>query len=203
MASQQLVALFILFDACERDLVAQLRTIKLDAGATLLNEEERQRARGRRQRRESASSEGLDDHDLLYDLDIGDKFSVLMRHKAALDEVTRTYYTTQTVTIEKAIPVRNTVMHGRPLTTTEYVTGFSVANELRKTPAYWPVLESAFQKFEEDPQAFLTSAIGFLDAERPPETLHNLPEPDYDDTGFLPRPELERTFERSWPVETR
>ncbi|WP_332681763.1 tetratricopeptide repeat protein [Bosea sp. (in: a-proteobacteria)] len=196
MASQQRVALFILFDACERDLVARLRGIALDDARSLLNEDERERARGRRQRRENQTSVELSDTDLLFDLDLGDKFAILLRHKASLDESARSYYQSIFAYIEKAIPVRNSVMHGRPLTTIEYVTGFEVSNKFRSSPVYWPLLDHAFKNFESDPKAFIASAINALDVEPAAGTLHNLPEPDYDDTGFLPRPDLEKELRK-------
>jgi LuxR family glucitol operon transcriptional activator len=57
-------------------------------------------------------------------------------------------------------------------------------------------LDHAFKSFESDPKAFIASAMDLLDVEPTSGALHNLPEPDYDDTGFLPRPELERELRK-------
>src|SRR5262249_19256358 len=42
-----------------------------------------------------------------------------------------------------------------------------------------------------DPDSISSKAITLLEDERPPTVLHNLPKVDYDDTGFVPRPDLE------------
>ena len=196
MASYQRVALYVMFDAIERDLVDRARSIVLPGTQSLLTPDERAKAMARLERRDAPSIADLSDFDALTGLDLGDKVAVLMRHKAQLDEGTRTYYLGIRNGLERSIPVRNAVMHGRPLTTEEYAAGFSLANDLLTAAAYWPRLLVAYQNYNNDPAAFVSSSISLLDSEPSGETLNNLPTPDYDDTGFFPRPSLEKDLKK-------
>lgn len=196
MASYQRVALFVFFDAIEQDLVARLRLIAPALGDHVLNEEERKRASFRLQKRDDDVSSARSDFDLLHGLDLGDKIAILMRHKAELDDSARAYFMSKRVTLERCIPIRNAVMHGRPLTTEEYSAGFAAANEFLKASAYWPTLSRVYHDFDADPTAFVSASIHLLDDDSFGGTLNNLPSPDYDDTGFFPRPMLEADLKK-------
>lgn len=196
MASYQRTALFIFFDAIERDLVARLRLIVPDSTVALLTVEEESKAVARLHRRGSHHASSTSPYDLIHGLDLGDKLAVLMRHKLSLDEGARAYFSEKRSHLERAIPVRNAVMHGRPLTTEEYSAGFVLAQDLLKSPLYWPNLASTYAEFNADPSSYIATAFAFLDAEPSSVSLHNLPPPDYDDTGFFPRPALEQDLRK-------
>lgn len=187
MASYQRVALFLLFDAIEHDLVAAIRRYGANS-STFLSDEERDKAR----RRSSCAEEDAPaDFELLKHLDLGDKISILMRIKSEMPTDVKNYYVGKRNIIEKAIPVRNATMHGRPLTTVEYALGFSLANELSKSAPFWPNLRSNLKSFSSDPHGFTRRAVTFLSELGGDVCINNLPIPDYDDTGFVPRPDLE------------
>ena len=191
MASYQRIALFIFFDALERDLAGRIAAACSVDCPEILSEEERGKARARLGKRAEYAADASD-LDLLNDLDLGEKYSILMRHKSRLDQAAQIYYQKKQNSFSKAIPVRNATMHGRPLTTEEYSIGFSLAQEFLQSPTYWPNLSSVYKKYSDDPEAVLSVSIKLLDDEIVGEALNNLPTPDYDDTGFLPRPSLER-----------
>ncbi|MCE9650981.1 MAG: hypothetical protein K8R18_15285 [Parvibaculum sp.] len=195
MASYQRIALFVFFDAIERDLVTRIRSVCIATADQILTDEERIKALARLQKREAHLSP-TDDYDLLHGLDIGDKYAVLLRHKNRMDQSSRDYYVKKKTSFERCIPVRNATMHGRPLTTEEYSLGFSLANEFLRNSAYWPDLQSIYRKYTDNPQLFLSSSVSLLDDELTGEVLNNLPIPDYDDTGFLPRPSLEKDLRK-------
>jgi LuxR family transcriptional regulator, glucitol operon activator len=195
MASYQRVALYIFFDAIERDLVSRIRAICSTTNDSVLTPDERQKAATRLQGRQSDLATG-DDFDLLHGLDIGDKYAVLLRHKDKLDLSSREYYISKSQSFSKAIPIRNATMHGRPLTTEEYSLGFSLANEFLASPAYWPDLHATYRLYNDDPKTFLSTSVALLEEDVSGEVLNNLPIPDYDDTGFLPRPELEKDLKK-------
>src|SRR5262249_11243227 len=82
-------------------------------------------------------------------------------------------------------------MHGRPLTLDDYVCGFAFGNDLSRRPDIWSNLAESLRQLRKDPDSISSKAITLLEDERPPTVLHNLPKVDYDDTGFVPRPDLE------------
>lgn len=194
MASYQRVALFIFFDAIERDLVARIRSAcGLDC-TEILTPQEREKARLRLQARDGDVERT--DHDLLHGLDLGDKYSILLRHKARLDQSSADYYLAHRSVFEKAVPIRNSTMHGRPLTTDEYSLGFSIAHDFLSSPGYWPTLFSTYKEYGQNPDALLKVSVALWDEPVSGEVLNNLPIPDYDDTGFQPRRALESDLKK-------
>lgn len=194
MASYQRVALFLLFDSIEQDLVRHVRTAV--GGDIVLTDDERTKASRRILSRSDAHYDAESEIDLLQGLDIAEKYDVLMRHKNGLGEAERNYFTSLSQNFKSVVPVRNSVMHARPLTIEEYSRGFSFAQSLLKSRSYWPVLSENYLSFSKDPTSFTSRSIEFLDEPGAGEVLNNLPTPEYDDTGFLPRPELERELKK-------
>jgi LuxR family transcriptional regulator, glucitol operon activator len=108
------VALFIFFDSVERDLTERIRSLPLADDVAVLTHDEAAKAAARLERREGVSVDAADHRSLLPGLDLGEKYAVLMRHRSLMDQASREYYLSQQGSFEKAIPVRNAVMHGRP-----------------------------------------------------------------------------------------
>lgn len=189
MASFQRVALFILFDSIERDLVNWID--RASQSLPKLSLEEQQIARGRLAKKEQGLYNLDDPHDLLFGLDITTKYDILLRHKDGLSSLDRDYFFSINQNIISVLPIRNDIMHGRHLTLLEHTSAFEFANLLRTHPEHWPLLCHALKQFQEDPTSFLTKTVTFFDEPTFTEVLNNLPNPDYDDTGFLSRPELE------------
>jgi len=206
MSTYPRVALFIFFDSVERDLTERIRALPLAEDVAILTNEEATRAAARLERREGVSVDASDHHSLLPGLDLGEKYSVLLRHKSLMDLSSREYYSGLHGSFEKAIPVRNAVMHGRPLTTTEFSLGMSIANDLVSSPIFWPNLNAALRRYNSNPDEFYNASISILDEDPSAEALHNLPAPDYEDTGFFPRPDLEKDLRKKilgrYPVIT-
>jgi len=127
---------------------------------------------------------------------MSEKYDVILRHKADISDSDRTYFSSRATAFKSIIPVRNSVMHARPLTIDEYSRGFAFAQNLLKSKSYWPVLAENYFRFSKDPSSFTSKSIEFLDDPIAEAVLHNLPTPEHDDTGFLPRPDLERELKK-------
>ena len=194
MASYQRLALYVLFDAIERDLVAVIRSVVGEE--EVLTEDERQSANLALSRQLASPLDPTSSFDQLLGLDLGTKFQVLMRIRSKLDTATSEYYRKLQPAVERVIVVRNAVMHGRPLTIEEYATGFAFAQELRKRPILWPQLQRDYVDYARSPEQFSARAVGFLDQPGAFGVLNNLPLPDYDDTGFFPRPGIEKSLKQ-------
>lgn len=192
MASYQRIALYVVFDAIERDLIQFIRRSIPVSDGTLLSQEENTRARQRITKRERDNLYNLDDpYDLLHGLDLGDKFDLILRYKHELSVSDKEYILALKPQFDKAVPVRADVMHGRPLTLDDYIIGFAFGNELSKRPDIWPELAASLVALQRNPNAIVSQPIMVLDEEHSTRVLNNLPKVDYDDTGFVPRPRLE------------
>lgn len=194
MVSYQRLALFVFFDAMERDLVAAIRSV---AGVEdILTADERKGAQIALSRQLESSLDPTSPYDQLLGLDLGTKFQVLMRIRGEFDTSLSGYYLKLQPAVERVIVVRNAVMHGRPLTIEEYATGFAFAQELRKRPKIWPQVHHDYLEYTTSPNKFAAQAVGLLDQPGDFGVLNNLPLPDYDDTGFFPRPEIEKSLKK-------
>lgn len=196
MASYQRIALYILFDAIEADLTSLIRSAALPEGSQLLSSDERAKALLRLQNQTELETLRHPDGDLINGLDIGDKLAVLNRCKKNLPQIAQTSISQVNDHLSRSISVRNSVMHGRPLTTNDYSTAFSLAESLFRAPSVWPTLASTYRDFTVNPEKILSASFELIESRELSETLNNLPTPDYDDTGFVPRPTLEKDLKK-------
>jgi LuxR family transcriptional regulator, glucitol operon activator len=75
-------------------------------------------------------------------LDLGDKYNILLRERGQFADTDAKYFLGLKTQFDKAVPIRNDVMHGRPLTVDDYAFGFSFGNLLRKRSDMWPELST-------------------------------------------------------------
>lgn len=196
MASYQRIALYIIFDALERDLIQIIRRSLQASGETLLTDEEVRRARDRITRRGRDDLYNLDDQfDLLNGLDLADKFDLIIRNRNELATSDAKYLVSLKRQFDKAAPIRADVMHGRPLTLDDYVVGFAFGDELSKRPDIWTGLATSLTALRKNPDTIISKAMVF-EEEGSTGVFNNLPKVDYDDTGFVPRPQLEADLKR-------
>ena len=147
-----------------------------------------------------------DSDELLEYLDLGEEIQVVRANERHLDDGTKNYIKRYYVALEGLIPVRNRVMHSRPLEFDDLPRVSDLANELiRSHRSLWANLRTARRELERDPDTFATLTI----PDTPDETasiLHNLPLSEFDDTGFVGRGnelnELRRALRGSFPVVT-
>ncbi len=195
MASLQKIALYLFFDSIEYDIIQNIRKLSSSEEGEVLTLQEREKARDVLSRRDGMHN--LDDElELLSGLDLGDKYSVLMRQKDAMDIHAKQHFTKVKKHFDQCISIRNTVMHGRPLTIEDYAKAFALTSELIKSPGYWGKLSEVQQRYSKDPESIAEAAVRHLDTFDFSETFHNLPLPDYEDTGFFPRQKLEKELKR-------
>lgn len=190
LPSLQRIALFIMFDEMERDLVNIALAASQEDKNNVLTVDEKKKAHGRAKNL-NYEDETLPVDSLIHYLDLGDKINIAMRLKKAMPDAHSKYLNGKVRALEAAIPIRNSVMHGRPLTVAEYSQGFALASDLARSPHYWPSLSRSLRQYNANPESIRTRSIEILETSELGETLNNLPIPDYDDTGFLPRQKLE------------
>lgn len=142
---------------------------------------------------------------LLVYADFGDLYQLLNTHRTILPGTIGDHVRVQSATFEKLIPIRNRVAHARPLHFDDLAFVADVATELANSADFgWPALRETVRKLEADPSYVLGVTIPTY--ENPTESKHNLPTPDFDETGFLGRKqqvaELIKLCNGQWPVIT-
>jgi LuxR family glucitol operon transcriptional activator len=147
-----------------------------------------------------------DIEDLLDYLDLGEEIQAIRTHDGRLDELTRSYIKKYYLGLEGLIPVRNRVMHTRPLEYDDLPRVSDLAAELVKSHrALWANLRTTRRELERDPEFATTLTIPDTVDENT-KVLHNLPQVEFDDTGFVGREkelgELKRALLGSYPIVT-
>ncbi|MEU8009602.1 NB-ARC domain-containing protein [Micromonospora parva] len=115
-------------------------------------------------------------------LDLQEAYDVLNRHREVLPEELGTELRKNTALLNQLVPIRNRVMHGRPLQPSDAEN--AVASCSGFTTRYWKAVKETLDHLAADPAwepAFERQA------KRTEKILHNLPLPEYDETGLFGR----------------
>lgn len=130
-------------------------------------------------------------------VDFQDAFGILNANKENLNAGERDFIRNSTPLFEKLTPIRNRVAHTRPLDYEDLPTVIDVANKLsRASEVDTPQLNSVLRKLEADPSFVLGLEIRFPNVDPEKSTRHNLPIPDFDETGFIGRQATVRSLLR-------
>jgi LuxR family transcriptional regulator, glucitol operon activator len=144
--------------------------------------------------------------DLLDYLDLGEEIQAIRAQDKLLDQVTRSYIKRYYPQLEGLISIRNRVMHSRPLEFDDFYNVSNLASELVKSHrSLWANLRTTRRELERNPD-FATTIVIPDTADENARILHNLPQVEFDDTGFVSREkelaELKRAILGSYPVVT-
>lgn len=128
-------------------------------------------------------------NDLIDFFDLGDTFQTINKNKSHFPEHISKLIKSLTKDLETIISIRNRVMHIRPLNFDDLPIVSEFCRKLinlDKSIA-WPNIEDIIKKLNEDPSFALSlDVINFDDSEA---ISHNLPIPDFDETGLIGRDE--------------
>lgn len=132
----------------------------------------------RRRAREYGNQPARSVASLIPFLDFADSYEILLRHKQRVPRRTSGM-------LEKATEIRNRVAHSRPMEIDDVPVILDLAKELSKASgSSWRALRSTLRRLEGHPSYVLGLTIKLpMDADEGPQ--HNLPVPDFDETGFL------------------
>lgn len=117
-------------------------------------------------------------------LDLRPEFDLLNRHREHLPEALSREVRTLTSELDVIVPIRHRVMHIRPLREQDPESLISALNKF--THAQWEALRKTLSQLRTDP-LWMPEGLELV----PPteRILHNLPFPEYDETGLLGREE--------------
>lgn len=120
-------------------------------------------------------------------IDFQDTYTIIIKNaKFVPSEI---YYEIKKITnkLNSIAPIRNRVMHTRPLQTGDFTEVYAFINEICENKIIpWPTTKETKFKIEEDPSYVLTLTIPAFNFHTE-ENEHNLPLPDFDETGFIGR----------------
>tara|TARA_R110002033_G_scaffold171025_1_gene215327 strand:- start:4481 stop:7129 length:2649 start_codon:yes stop_codon:yes gene_type:complete len=124
-------------------------------------------------------------------LDFQDTFTILNKNKEFLRKETSDYLKSNFKQLSDLTPIRNRVMHTRPLLGGDFSFTYDFVTTLKKSdPIEWQITIDTREKIEKDPSYVLTLKFptNHIDEEIS-KVSHNLPVPDFDETGFIGRSE--------------
>ena len=190
---------FALISAIEADCRALI--LKLPDGSEWPTESIE--AATKRLRRERGSQEVSPS--LLVDfLDFADSYEILLRHKNELAPRVQESLSTVAPRLQDVTAIRNRVAHTRPMEINDFSVLQDVASDLlHHASSSWQTLSDTVARLRNDPSYVLGLTIQ-LPSDPIRQPFHNLPFPDFDETGFYGRKtELKRikqALKSAWPV---
>jgi LuxR family glucitol operon transcriptional activator len=188
IVSQQRLTLFALISAIENDARILISTNLLPGKsvADVFPEQVVLEAKDRLKRAAHLIVDQNIDLALLNFMDIGDHFQTLQRWRAQLNDGTNKVISKSTK-IETLVAVRNRVMHGRPLDFDDLPFLKNFAQEIAQADSFnWAGTRELLKALRRDPSYAFEFERDF-EIENVDNILHNLPSPDFDDTGFVGR----------------
>lgn len=139
--------------------------------------------------RDEADAKDAGVADLLIYMDFGDAYALLNQTRSELPEDLGKYFRSITEQLQELVPIRNRIAHGRPLDYADFPTVIDTAKKFSTTDIIvWQNLRQSLDRLRLEPSFVLdldipTNQAGVKVAE------HNLPLPEYDETGFVGRKE--------------
>lgn len=142
---------------------------------------------------------------LLPHTDFADVFEIIAPRKASLPSSGRLAIEGLMISFERLVTIRKQVAHTKPMRLDDAAFVADQATTLvTADPATWSALSETMARISENP-AYVLGLTPMWRAEEVPGTpFHNLPIPEFDDTGFFGRREelkkLKRLIKGSYPV---
>lgn len=203
--SEQRLTLFALLTEFEndvREIIAE-KAAGLDAIRNCIGTESFNKAKSRASLSHSAQGEEV--RQLLEFLDLGEELKILVSLRQELPDSVSRLVQEKSKRFPDLIGARNRVMHRRPLEFDDFPLVHSVLDNLcKKASSRFPNTFGVMQLYE---SGELYKSYRHPVLEEPDALiLHNLPQPDFDDTGFLGRKEqvqeLKEAISGPYPVIT-
>lgn len=142
--------------------------------------------------------------DLLQYSDYGDVIQLARTYKTSLPEDLAHQLKHVEDQLNQLIGIRNRVMHSRPLEFDDLANTTELCERLLQGPAHWPHLKDIKTRLSSEPDLLLKITIPFEPDES--SVSHNLPLPDFDETGFIGRrttaTNLKKAINGIYPVIT-
>lgn len=170
--------LYVLIDAFERDMRALLtRFVSEEVDDQTLLGALQEKALTRR----ADDDAGSPDAPLIEYLDLREAYDLLNRHRQFLPEELAREIRECTSSMDRLVSIRRRVMHPRPLLADDNEAAPMILNQF--ATRYWAETQRVLAQLDADPAWEPLVTLVQNDS----LTLHNLPLPDYDETGLIGR----------------
>lgn len=181
------LTLYSLITATEEDMRSLLSTYTPHGSnvAALLGPDLHMSAKDRAHKDESANLDNLQLEDLLQYCDFGDLVQCLSSIKACIPEDIRPAIQQMASQLKLLAGIRNRVMHARPLDFEDLIKYSTLVDDLLISNGFWPNLSEAKKQIAQSPEYLLRTEVPIIPDSS--TTTHNLPIPDFDETGFIGR----------------
>ncbi|HYZ55807.1 MAG TPA: cold shock domain-containing protein [Streptosporangiaceae bacterium] len=170
--------LYVLIDAFERDIRAILARFVLPE---MSESEALGRLYDKALSRRNEDDAATDSTPLTEYLDLREAYDLLNTHRELLPQELSREVRELTANLDRLVAIRKRVMHPRPLLAGDSDAALSLLNQFQTR--FWPELKRMLAQLDEDPSWEPLISL----KESSDLTLHNLPLPDYDETGLVGR----------------
>ena len=198
------LTIYALLSAVEEDLRETIvEFLDLDP-MKLLGEELHHSAQRRYEDEHGPLVEPLNLPEILPYTDFGDLVEILNRYRSQLPQHVGNHLKSLNPQIQKLLPVRKRVAHVRPFRYDDLARVSAFTDQVSaEEPAHWHSVTETVARLGQDP-AFVFDLPQPRYEEPPDSAFHNLPLPEFDDTGFLGRDAEVRDVlalcKGAWPV---
>jgi LuxR family transcriptional regulator, glucitol operon activator len=183
------LTLYALLSSIEEDL-RDLIQMYLDAEAkpeALLDKELLEKCQKRLAKDQSGPLNPEKIADLLVYADFADLIKLLNTHKSRVPASITEQLGWMNERIDKLLPIRNRVAHLRPLDYDDLAVTLDISEEfVRRDESLWKETKTILARLKTDQSFVLQLRIPFYEYESV-QDKHNLPLPDFDETGFIGR----------------
>lgn len=127
--------------------------------------------------------------DIVDFVDFFDSFNILKKNSVFLPKTISDYLNSIFQELCEIAPIRNRVMHTRPLLGGDFLIVYDFVQNLKcSSPIDWKFSIETKNLIEKDPSYLLSLRLPQISKyEQQSKVVHNLPIPDFDDTGFIGR----------------
>lgn len=180
---------YALISALEEDFRSLIKShLDLTKTNIKLNPELEFRAKSRIEK-DIGILEGVETEDLIDYFDLGDTFQTVNSNSIQFPQHITQQIKKHTKKFENLITIRNRVMHIRPLNIDDLPSVITICESLvGSDEVTWANICSTLLKLKENPSFVLALEFKVLDSES--SVSHNLPLPDFDETGLIGRDEI-------------
>ncbi len=196
------LTIYALIGAMEEDLRATIKD-HLGADADCFNTELLTRAKTRLDKDMGMAYDDADTSDLVDYFDLGDTYTTINANSPKFPQHIFDAIKRHTKDFEKIVPIRNRVMHIRPLNFNDSSIVFTICEILAKEDlTLWKNISQTLSKLNEDSSFVLSKEIKNFD--NSDAQNNNLPLPDFDETGLIGRDievkKIKNLIQGSFPV---
>lgn len=170
--------LYVLIDAFERDMRALLTRF---VAPEMEEDELLGPLYAKAAKRRNDDDGGAPDSPLIEYLDLREAYDMLNRHRRLLPEELGREIRECTPSMDRLVSIRRRVMHPRPLLADDNEAAPIILNQFATN--YWAETQRVLAQLDADPAWEPLVSLGRSES----PTLHNLPLPDYDETGLIGR----------------